>query len=203
MTELPPSLVELAARYGVATHYEDWTGTQVAAPESTLIAVLAALGVAAAEDEQRAAALAEHDRRYWQRSLPPTIVARTGSTSSFWVHVTHGDPVEVWIALEDGSTRTGLHQLTNDTPPFDLDGRLVGEASFELPADLPLGYHRVHMRSGSSEDDAPLIVSPATLPVPPRLGAGRSWGLATQLYSVRSHNSWGVGDLTDLTDLAV
>ena len=101
MTELPPSLVELAARYGVATHYEDWTGTQVAAPESTLIAVLAALGVAAADDEQRAAALAEHDRRYWQRSLPSTILARTGATSWFWVHVTHGDPVEVWIALED------------------------------------------------------------------------------------------------------
>lgn len=203
MTELRPSLVELAARYGVATHYEDWAGTQVAAPESTLVAVLAALGVAAADDEQRAGALAEHDRRYWQRSLPPTILARTGSTSSFWVHVTHGDPVEVWIALEDGSTRTGLHQLPNDTTPFDLDGRLVGEASFELPADLPLGYHRAHMRSGSSEAHAPLIVSPATLPVPPRLGARRSWGLATQLYSVRSHNSWGVGDLTDLTDLAV
>ncbi|KUI38166.1 4-alpha-glucanotransferase [Mycobacterium sp. IS-1496] len=203
MTELSPSLVELAARYGVATHYEDWAGTQVAVPESTLIAVLAALGVAAADDEQRAAALAEHDRDHWQRSLPPTILGRTGSTSSFWVHVTHGDPVEVWVALEDGSTRTALHQLRNDTPPFDLDGRQVGEASFELPADLPLGYHRVHMRSGTLEADAPLIVSPATLPVPPRLGARRSWGLATQLYSVRSQRSWGVGDLTDLTDLAV
>ncbi|KUI31889.1 4-alpha-glucanotransferase [Mycobacterium sp. IS-1742] len=203
MTELSPSLVELAARHGVATHYEDWSGTQVAVPESTLIAVLAALGVAAADDEQRAAALTQHDRMYWQRSLPPTILARTGSTSSFWVHVTHGDAVEVWVALEDGSTRTALRQLRNDTPPFDLDGRQVGEASFELPADLPLGYHRVHMRSGTVEADAPLIVSPATPPVPPRLGARRSWGLATQLYSVRSHRSWGVGDLTDLTDLAV
>lgn len=203
MTELSPSLVELAARHGVATRYEDWSGTQVAVPESTLIAVLAALGVAAADDEQRAAALTQHDRNYWQRSLPPTILARTESASSFWVHVTHGDPVEVWVALEDGSIRRGLHQLRNDTPPFDLDGRLVGEASFELPADLPLGYHRVHMRTGTVEADAPLIVSPATLPVPPRLGARRSWGLATQLYSVRSHRSWGVGDLTDLTDLAV
>lgn len=203
MTELSPSLVELAARHGVATHYEDWSGSQVAVPESTLIAVLAALGVAAADDEQRAASLTQHDRSYWQRSLPPTTLARTGSASAFWVHVTHGDPVEVWVALEDGSTRQGLHQLRNDTPPFDLDGRLVGEASFELPADLPLGYHRVHMRSGTVEADAPLIVSPATLPVPPRLGARRSWGLATQLYSVRSHRSWGVGDLTDLTDLAV
>ncbi|BCI53511.1 4-alpha-glucanotransferase [Mycolicibacterium litorale] len=203
MTELSPALVELAARHGVATHYEDWTGTQVPVPESTLISVLAALGVPAADDDERAVALSEHDRRYWRRPLPPTILGRTGSTSTFWVHVTHGDDVEVWVALEDGSTRGGLRQLTNDTPPFDLDGRLVGEASFELPADLPMGYHRVHMRTGTFESDAPLIVSPASLPVPPRLGARRSWGLATQLYSVRSERSWGVGDLTDLTDLAV
>lgn len=197
------SLAELAARHGVATHYEDWTGTQVAVPESTLVAVLAALGVAATDEDERAAALREHDRAYWRRPLPPTLLGRAGSTSSFWVHVTHGDDVEVWVTLEDGSTQSGLRQLTNDTPPFDLDGRLVGEATFELPADLPLGYHRVHMRSGTVDADAPLIVSPATLPVPPRLGSRRSWGLATQLYSVRSQRSWGVGDLTDLTDLAV
>jgi 4-alpha-glucanotransferase len=33
--------------------------------------------------------------------------------------------------------------------------------------------------------------------------ARRSWGFATQLYSVRSRASWGHGDLHDLADLAV
>ena len=33
--------------------------------------------------------------------------------------------------------------------------------------------------------------------------ARRSWGFATQLYSVRSRASWGHGDLHDLSDLAV
>ena len=35
------------------------------------------------------------------------------------------------------------------------------------------------------------------------MGQRRGWGFATQLYSVRSQQSWGVGDLTDLEDLAV
>ena len=39
--------------------------------------------------------------------------------------------------------------------------------------------------------------------LPARLGPSRAWGLATQLYSVRSQLSWGIGDLTDLADLAV
>ena len=71
-----------------------------------------------------------------------------------------------------------------------------------VPDDLPLGYHRVRLRSGGDETSAALIVTPAWLGVPERLGARRTWGLATQLYSVRSRQSWGVGDLTDLTDLA-
>ena len=43
MNDLPPSLVELAHHYGVATQYQDWTGRDVTAAESTLVAVLDAL----------------------------------------------------------------------------------------------------------------------------------------------------------------
>ncbi len=203
MVETSPSLGELARRYGVATEYEDWTGRHVEVPETTLVAVLAALGVPATTEDERAAALVAHDRDYWSRPLPPTIVTRAESESSFWVHVTHGDPVGLWIRLEDGSVRAGPRQLENHTPPYDLDGRLVGEATFELPGDLPLGYHRLYIQAGASEASAPLIVVPAKLEMPPRLGGKRTWGLATQLYSVQSERSWGVGDLTDLTDLAV
>ncbi len=168
-----------------------------------MVAVLAALGVRAATEGERTAALDTHDRDYWSRALPPTIVARAGTDSSFWVHVTHGDPVGLWIRLEDGSVRAGMRQLENLTPPYDLGHRLVGEATFELPGDLPLGYHRLYIQAGSTESSAPLIVVPSKLELPPRLGGKRTWGLATQLYSVQSERSWGVGDLTDLADLAV
>lgn len=47
MAELAPSLVELARRFGIATGYADWTGGQVHVAETTLVAALAALGVAA------------------------------------------------------------------------------------------------------------------------------------------------------------
>lgn len=199
MTNLPESLVELARRYGVATEYVDWTGAFTAVAESTLVAVLAALGVHAATEYRRTAALAEHDRDYWSRSLPPAIVGRVGAVSVFWVHVTHGDPARLWIRLEDGSVRTGLQQVENNRAPYELDGRLVGEASFELPADMPMGYHELHLQLGAGDVSTPIIVSPASL-APPN---GRAWGTAVQLYSIRSQRSWGIGDLTDLADLAV
>lgn len=203
MSELAPSLVELARRYGIATEYEDWTGRRVPVPASTLVAVLATLGVAAGTEQERNVALTAKLRSHWARRLPATIVGRTGEQTRFWAHVTHGEPAEVWLQLEDGTVRGGIEQVDNFTPPFDLGGRWVGEASFALPADLPLGYHRVHLRSSDGETSTALIVTPDWLGLPERLGARRGWGLAAQLYSVRSRQSWGVGDLTDLTDLAV
>lgn len=196
-------LTALADRLGVACAYHDWTGNFVTVEPSTVVAVLAALGIRADTEDACAASLLEVDRAHWARALPPTIVARSGVEASFWVHVTHGDPAHVWVRLEDGAVRSGIRQADNFTAPFDLDGTLIGEATFVLPADLPLGYHRVHLRSGDREFDAPLIVTPAWLGLPARMGSRRAWGLATQLYSVRSKGSWGFGDLADLTDLAV
>ncbi|MGV0813068.1 4-alpha-glucanotransferase [Mycolicibacterium boenickei] len=197
------ALLELARRYGVAAEFDDWTGRRTAVAESTLVAVLEALGVPAGTEQERNDALAAHDRQYWQHSLPPIVLGRAGVASSFWVHVTHGEPAEVTLLLEDGTERGGLRQLENNRAPYDLGGRWIGEATFELPADLPLGYHRLRLRSAEHYTETTVVVSPATLDLPTRLGERRTWGLAVQLYSVHSQNSWATGDLTDLTDLAV
>ena len=198
-----PSLRALAERMGVAAAYHDWVGNFVTVDDETIIAVLAALGIRAETEEDCAAAHSDQDRLHWSRPMPPTVVARSGSECSFWVHVTHGAPAQVWVRLEDGTERSDIRQAENFTPPFDLDGELVGEATFVLPTDLPLGYHRLHLRSGQDTCDVPLIVTPSYLGIPARMGARRAWGLATQLYSVQSEDSWGIGDLIDLTDLAV
>ena len=46
--------------------------------------------------------------------------------------------------------------------------------------------------------DGSLAAPEAVAPVP----AERSWGFGVQLYSLRSQNSWGFGDLRDLADFA-
>ncbi|HET9647570.1 MAG TPA: 4-alpha-glucanotransferase [Microlunatus sp.] len=197
------SLIELAGAYGIATEYWDWQGRHVEVTPETVAGVLAGLGVDASTPERAGSALRDHQDAPWRRMLPRCVALREHRTQSVAVHVTHGDPVELWIELENGDRRDGLRQLENWTPPRDVDGRLVGEASFEIPADLPLGYHTLRARSHDVVGSMPLIVTPAWLGFPQRMGRRRAWGLATQLYSVRSAQSWGVGDLVDLTDLAV
>jgi 4-alpha-glucanotransferase len=196
-------LRQLADYCGVATEFWDWQGRHVEVSEQTIIAVLAAMGLDASTPDKALQALHARWHEPWTRMLPPCVITRHGSGHVLWVHVTHGHRVEVWIDLENGGMRRGLQQVENWWPPREVDGRLVGEASFRLPDDLPVGYHVLRARSSDREAATSLIITPPWLGLPERLGQRRAWGLMTQLYSVRGQQSWGVGDLADLTDLAV
>lgn len=199
-------LVELATRHGVATDYWDWQGQHVVVSADGIRAVLGALGVAASDEAAVRASLAAHDDLPWRRTLPATVVTREGSTPGIPVHVPHGTEVRVDIELEDGTVRPAA-QVDRWVSPRWIDGREVGEATFELPADLPLGWHRLRAHVGGATGDDPtatsyLIVTPARLELPPALREGRVWGLMEQVYQVRSADSWGIGDLGDLQRLA-
>jgi 4-alpha-glucanotransferase len=121
------------------------------------------------------------------------------------VHVPHGEPVRVRVDLEAGG-RVELPQADRWVPPRVVDGREVGEATFTVPGDLPLGWHDLVAESGPAYDvvvRVPLVVTPDRLELPARVADGpATWGLMTQLYSVRSRRSWGHGDLDDLAELA-
>jgi len=202
MSELSANLVALATACGVATEYWDWRGEYVDVPESTVVAVLLALGVDAPTPTAAGAELARLDAERWHRMLPPCLVRRADDTraSTFWVHVSHGDPALVHVELEDG-TRREVWQLDRWVDPNELDGALIGEATFELPTDLPLGWHTVHATSNDRQAEAVLVVVPARVEFPAELRQRQTWGWLTQLYQVRSRTSWGFGDLSDLAEL--
>ena len=199
MTQPSAELLDLAHAHGVSTTFTDWRGDEVTLSEGSIRSVLAALDVDAADP---VAALREHAIAPWRRMLPPCIVTTGGRERWVAVHVPDGAPAAASVRLETGGERP-LEQLDHWVPPTEVDGRMVGEATFVVPGDLPLGYHTVIARSGDDVAEAPLIVSPGWLGLPERMGDRRGWGFAAQLYSVRSARSWGAGDLTDLTDLAV
>ena len=197
------ALRELAGEYGVAVEYWDWRNQHVRVGDDTLIAVLSALDVDASTPEACHAALRTKREAAWRCVLPPYVVVRQGHHHEVDVHVADGASADVWIELEDGSYHSNLPGGPTHEPPREIGGELRAPARFTVPADLPTGYHRLLAWTSGQRHETPLIVSPAWLGMPPRAGEHKFWGLATQLYSVRSRESWGVGDLADLTDLAV
>jgi 4-alpha-glucanotransferase len=198
---LTPELIELAHAAGVATEFWDWQGQHTEVPFRTVIQVLAALGIDASTTTDVDASLRQLRDRPWTQVLPEVTVVREGNGARIPVHVGHGTEASVRVELEDGGRRE-LSQLDHWVDPRLINGRLVGEASFGLPDDLPPGWHQLHVRYEDGQETRPLVVTPAALPLPERLRDGRVWGLMTQLYTVRSALSWGTGDLADLAELA-
>ena len=199
MTDLSPAQAELAELLGVATEYTDWQGKHVRVPVATVTAVLAALGIDASTPELAERALYDEQVRTWRRTVPPCTVARAGTASDVRIHVPHGASVAAAVRLEDGGS-VPLTQRAVWVEPRDVDGELVGAATFALP-DLPLGWHVIEAQTTTGIAEGVLVVTPACLGVPQALEEKPAWGFMTQLYSVRSSRSWGLGDLGDLGEL--
>lgn len=210
---VPPALVELAERCGVATSYTDARGVRQDITARTLRAVLAAMGVRAGDDDDESGttareALEENRLRPWRRVLPPTIVARQGAGARCAVHVPRGATVTLSAHLEDSAAPLDVELPDTPAESMEVDGVLVDRVELDLPASLPLGWHRLvavvsePSAPGSRTVESTLLVAPQSIPVPADLTRRRAAGLAAQIYQVRSEQSWGVGDLADLADLA-
>ena len=198
-------LQDLAGLYGISTSYTDYKGADIAVSDDTLIKVLRALDVDLGEGEPsdgtiNAAIERFHDREF-SRPLPPCVVAVQGDEVVFPVHVHEGAPAEVHIEFESGERREA-HQVDNWTPPREVDGTTWGEASFKLPADLPLGWHQLRLTSGEQTATCGLIITPARLSTADKYLESPRTGVMAQIYSVRSNLSWSMGDFNDLGHLA-
>ncbi|MEJ5928945.1 4-alpha-glucanotransferase [Corynebacterium sp. H128] len=188
------SLKELADLHGVATSYWSADGEFIEVSEDTLLKTLHALDI---DVEPHRESIAEaimtfHDAAATQM-LPPTVVMKAGDDHIINVHVHDGAPADVLITLEDGTTFVP-EQRENWAPPREVNGVSWGEASFAIPGDTPLGWHTISLNSDELRATATLVVTPARL----SLHTGKVTGVMSQIYSVRSQQSWGMGDLNDL-----
>ncbi|WIM69051.1 4-alpha-glucanotransferase [Corynebacterium breve] len=194
----------LANAYGLSTSYTDSEGKLVTPPAETLLKLLRSIGVDLSEepsDDELHQALERHRIVESTRPLPASVVAVAGEEKQFNVHVHHGAPANVWVTLEDG-TRRECYQDENWSQPVERDGIQWGEATFHLPGDLPLGWHRLHLESNGDQQYTTLIITPDRLSTTDRYIDSPVYGVMAQLYSVRSQKSWGIGDFNDLGQLA-
>lgn len=195
-------LRRLADLAGIEPQYWDIEGTRHETSPDTARRLLSALGFPADDNEKLISSLTALEEREWQSILPPAMVVREDREPAVSVHLPSGEPpanIEWQIILEDGTVRTGggpRREIGVASRP--IQGKDVERLSLTLPR-LPHGYHEFRLENVPGIPRMALIVAPPRCYLPPALAEERKcWGLATQLYSVRSAGDWGVGDFTDL-----
>ncbi|HSF48323.1 MAG TPA: 4-alpha-glucanotransferase, partial [Burkholderiales bacterium] len=198
-TDLQTPLARLAARCGIADHYDDIWGEPHSTSVETQKALLRAMGIAADSEEQIAAALEQLERAKWIRPLPAIlVVSRSKFPARIPVNV-QGDSALAWrIVEENGPAHTGQSRAA-ELPLLEQHG-VYARRELVLDPPLPLGYHRLELFANDESIAAcALVVVPDTCYRPAALeNEGRVFGPALQLYAVRSERNWGMGDFTDL-----
>ncbi len=198
------ALTHLARLHGIAPEYRDTHGRVHVVSEATLHALLATMGIAASADNEVEQALAAHAAGRGRPAVAPVLVVRQGMSPSIRVNL--GTPLSWRLIEEGGATHDGwvAPAALDNQAPKDA-GSETPACEFLLPIEPPLGYHRLLFFSGETVlGETQLIVTPARCYRPPSLDHdGRCWGLAIQLYALRSARNWGIGDFTDLATIGV
>lgn len=156
-------LLELADAYGVAHEFWEISGVHHRVCDETLLKVLTSMGADVSSNEAAYAAASHRRERAWYRTLPPCTVVTDQGGTSLKVHVPHGTELAVWVEYEPGitdnagATRRALAQEEDLTEPREIEGHLIGQASFAIPSGLPLGYHTVYAQIKSAAHDSDII----------------------------------------------
>jgi len=208
----PDALDRLCRLCGIELEYTDIWGKVHRASEQTKRKLLAAMGIIVNDEVSLRSALAECEMRPWRRPLPPVqVVFEPSSPVTIPMtlpQVRMQQPLRWSLSLEGGERLEG--EVTPSSLPKieekDVDNVSSVRTAFLLPRNPGLGYHRFEIRNADGgpieHGTLTLIVAPERCYHPPALADdGRLWGLAIQLYALRSKRNWGIGDFTDLRAL--
>ncbi|HLO75840.1 MAG TPA: 4-alpha-glucanotransferase [Magnetospirillum sp.] len=204
------ALDRLAQLAGIEDGWWDFFGNWRPVSPETKKAFLTALGFKVGTDADLFASLDELDTRPWRRWLEPVVVFDEGCgdpSLTLTIPAARDKDVVTWtIEDELGAVHTGSFQVDTRTWIEErwLDGALVKRWRFTLPGLPQVGYHHLRMTAPDGASAAmQVIVAPARAHVPAAVADGNAaWGLATQVYALRSPSDWGVGTYKALEELA-
>ncbi len=205
--ELAPLIERLARARGIGDAYHSYKGELKHFSLETKAAILRAMHCRLDDAAQLEAQIAESEALHPAGLLGDVTVSRVGARSvRINTPAIEQNALLRWrVILDQGSERSGEVRAWSlpERGSYQRAGRWFMLRDLPLPGDLPEGYHRleIDLEFAGSESCA-LIVAPDRAHEPRELaGAGKIWGVAAQIYTLRSENNWGIGDFTDLAEL--
>ncbi|TCR61667.1 4-alpha-glucanotransferase [Bosea sp. BK604] len=173
----------LASKAGISTHWTDQKGEDREVSPESLRAILAAFGLPADSDDTLRNSLSVIEGGIGLAGAVSFATARTGQPVTLPLAIGAGTKIE--ITLESGN-----RHIVSAQEGF--------EGALTLPPFAEPGYHTVHTPAG----DITVATAPGRCVTFADLSGGHTgWGLAAQLYSLRSAEDGGIGNLGGAAEL--
>ncbi|MDR2748528.1 MAG: 4-alpha-glucanotransferase [Bifidobacteriaceae bacterium] len=192
-------LIDLATKYNIPSFFIGPKGKLIQISETALQLVLESFGVEANSVEAIEKSLAQADLKDWKRPLSPTVFKEIGENTQFDFYIPKGNLAVVTLEKESGQI-SELYRIDsgrcNDTKI--VEGVEIAHIVKKVKADIDPGYHKIWVEYNNQKFLSYYIVAPSIIDLPQFLDEHKRWGYMSQFYSVRSSQSWGVGDFEDL-----
>ena len=202
-------LCKLADAYGIETGYIDSQGVWQTASQEAMLAILKILGVPIQNASQAGTFLKERVLAQKRISLQPVEVIWLEKDEDFVeipLRLESTIPDQAFAAtlrLENGKQLEWEFKLpelrVSSTEEFE-DVRFITH-QMELPAKIPVGYHHLEVKTGSSCLKCLLIASPVLAHGDHVGDKEKTWGIFLPLYAAKSERNLGAGDFQDLEAL--
>ena len=199
------SIIEqLGGLVGFHSSYTDAFGEQVMTSDKSRLTLLKAMGFKL-DDKSLTEKIMLLNQQKWLNMLPAVHIAKIEEKQhTIMVSLPKAENLLLnWnIITELGNNISGSINLS-DLQLIDeikIDKSKYYQYQLFLPP-LEQGYHQLSISMGNVQATCPLIFAPKRCYSPQESSAKKIWGYTAQLYSLRSHNNWGIGDFTDLFQL--
>ncbi len=213
-------LTELSDLSGIIPEYYDIFGRKHAVTKEQRIAVLSAMHLTTATVEELRSEIERIKLRPWLCVLEPvTVISVSDQPHVLAVHLPlppgADTTTDISVTVEDEQGRKDIVRLEPGAFTIDehriIKGRRFVRVKLSLPPKDP-GYYTVYTVGSNPEPifetggqslqaSGRLIIAPDACYMPEELQSGRTWGVAVNLYAVRSRRNWGAGDVGDLRSL--
>ncbi|MBU1310949.1 MAG: 4-alpha-glucanotransferase [Gammaproteobacteria bacterium] len=196
---------ELIAFCGVETSFNDAWGQPVTVTEADQLQLLQAQGFAIDDDALAREQLLERQLDFWLQLLQLVSVQAADTPLQLLLQVDllqATEPMQCALHTEDGRTEhfTLVPVEGELVQVVQLDETEYHQYQHTLPFSLAAGYHQLVLQHQDMTYSQQLIVTPAHCYQPAAFTQKKQWGIALQLYGLRSERNWGIGDFTDLAN---
>ena len=200
-------LDRLARQCGIGDAYLNYRGDPMIISQASRKAILAAMGRPTEDAAEIERVLSEIESEKWFALLPPVAVVRPGARASRspWGR-TH------WSVDCTGASRSKVAASCAAACGRATSPKAKPSSSATSGARVACSCCRTTFRTDTTHcvstskvatrAECALIAAPPASFEPQVLRDGqRLWGVAVQLYTLRSGRNWGIGDFADLEDV--
>ena len=198
------NLKKLAEKLGIKTSFLMMGREEKQVSDDLVKFFCGELGYAASTDEDAKEALKALEKSEISHVLAPIYVRRQKDLS-FEINLLKENEnveLELLISIDKKTDKQALAFSKTLKGELEVDGKAYVQYVINIQTPLEIGYYRFELHAAEKVYKSVLAVAPEKCYEVETSGEQKLWGFTVQLYSLKSRRNWGIGDFTDLKDLA-